>query len=205
MASPAAPNLDVGDAPVDLLIVGAGPTGLFAAFYAGLRQMSVTIVDSLDVLGGQLITLYPEKYIYDVAGFPRVLAKDLAANLVEQGTQYRPNVRLSEQVQHLDYHDSTRVYTVRTNQAAHAARAVLIAAGVGSFTPKTLPLPEVERYVGRGLHYFVKQLDAFRGQRVLIVGGGDSAVDWANMLAPVAAELTLIHRRDQFRATRTAS
>ena len=187
-------------APVDLAIIGAGPTGLFAAFYAGLRRMSVKLIDSLDVLGGQLITLYPEKYIYDVAGFPKILAKDLAANLIEQAMQYGPQVALGEQVRTLDRDDPAGGFTIRTNHGSHAARAVLIAAGVGSFTPKTLPLPDVDQFVGRGLHYFVKELEPFRDQRVLIVGGGDSAVDWANMLAPLAKELTVIHRRDQFRA-----
>jgi thioredoxin reductase (NADPH) len=186
--------------PTDLAIIGAGPVGLFAAFYAGLRHMSVTLIDSLEVLGGQLITLYPEKYIYDVAGFPKVLAKDLARNLIEQGTQYDPQVRLGEQVLDLDYHEATRTYTVRTDKGAHAARSVLIAAGVGSFQPKTLPLPGVDRFHGHGLHYFVKELAPFKGQRILIVGGGDSAVDWANALSPLASQLTLIHRRDQFRA-----
>lgn len=189
----------------DLVIIGGGPTGLFGAFYAGLRQMSVTIIDSLEALGGQLVTLYPEKYIYDVAGFPRVLAKDLAASLIEQAMQYQPTVCLGEQVTNLDFNALTKFYTIRTRKGAadtpgHRARAILIAAGVGSFVPKTLPLPNAKDFVGRGLHYFVKSIDPFRGKRVLIVGGGDSAVDWANMLAPVASHLTLIHRRDAFRA-----
>src|SRR5688572_31956283 len=142
---------------VDLAIVGAGPTGLFAAFYAGLRQMSVAIIDSLDVLGGQLVTLYPEKYIYDVAGFPRVLAKDLARNLVEQGTQYGPVIRLGEQVKDLLFDDRDRTFTITTSRGELRARAVLVAAGVGSFQPKLLPLPDSERFLGRGLQYGVKE------------------------------------------------
>lgn len=188
------------DDPVDLAIIGGGPTGLFAAFYAGLRQMSVNIIDSLETLGGQLVTLYPEKYIYDVAGFPKVLAKDLAVNLIEQGTQYHPLISLGEQVRTLDFDAARRVFTIYTSRSEHQARAILIAAGVGSFVPKTLALPEADRFVGAGLHYFVKAIEPFAGKRVLIVGGGDSAVDWANMLAPIASKLTLIHRRDQFRA-----
>ncbi|HEV2294229.1 MAG TPA: NAD(P)/FAD-dependent oxidoreductase [Tepidisphaeraceae bacterium] len=186
--------------PTDLAIIGAGPVGLFAAFYAGLRQMSVMLIDSLDVLGGQLITLYPEKYIYDVAGFPKILAKDLARNLIEQGTQYNPQIHLGEQVHDLDFDDQTTTYTIRTSRNAHAARAIVIAAGVGSFQPRSLPLPGVERFEGRGLHYFVKELAPFAEKNILIVGGGDSAVDWANALSTTAAQVTLIHRRDQFRA-----
>lgn len=185
---------------VDLAIIGGGPTGLFAAFYAGLRQMSVKIIDSLEALGGQLVTLYPEKYIYDVAGFPRIFAKDLAANLVEQAMQYHPTACLGEQVAALDFDASSQLYTIQTSRGAHLSRAILIAAGVGSFQPRTLSLPNAERYLGHGLHYFVKAVEPFREKKVLIVGGGDSAVDWANMLAPVAAQVTLIHRRDQFRA-----
>lgn len=185
---------------VDLAIIGAGPTGLFAAFYAGLRQMTVKLLDSLELLGGQLTTLYPEKYIYDVAGFPRVLSKDLATSLAEQALQYKPSVCLGEQVLDLIFDEATKVYTVKTNKDTHRARSVIIAAGVGAFQPKTLPLANAKSFEGRGLYYFVKEIKAFEGKKVLIVGGGDSAVDWANMLAPVAATLTLIHRRDQFRA-----
>ena len=192
--------MDVSDAPVDIAIIGGGPTGLFGAFYAGMRGMSINIIDSLDVLGGQLATLYPEKYIYDVAGFPRVLAKDLVKNLVEQAMQYKPAVSLGEKVQTLDFDDSTHTFSIGTSGPAHAARSVLIAAGVGSFVAKTQPLPEAQRYVNHGLHYFVKELEPFQDSRVLIVGGGDSAVDWANTLCPIAKQITLIHRRDQFRA-----
>jgi ferredoxin/flavodoxin---NADP+ reductase len=183
---------------VDLAIVGGGPTGLFAAFYAGLRGMSIKIIDSLEILGGQLTTLYPEKYIYDVGGFPRILAKDLSQNLVEQAAQYKPQICLGERVLSVKREDG--IIKLHTQTSMHDARTVLIAAGVGAFEPKTLPLPEAERFTGRGLHYFVKDLQAMREKRVLIVGGGDSAVDWANMISPIAASVTLIHRRDQFRA-----
>src|SRR3954463_13399659 len=115
---------------VDLAIIGGGPTGLFAAFYAGLRQMSVKIIDSLEALGGQLVTLYPEKYIYDVAGFPKVLAKDLTANLAEQALQYKPTVCLGEQVTTLDFDEQSLTYTIRAARTEHHARAILIAAGV---------------------------------------------------------------------------
>jgi thioredoxin reductase (NADPH) len=173
---------------------------LFAAFYAGLRGMSVLIIDSLEILGGQLTTLYPEKYIYDVAGFPKILAKDLARNLVEQAQQYKPRVALGERVEQLTREEERKILRLRTQTNEHLARSVIIAGGVGAFEFKTLALEGAQRFVGRGLHYFVKDLAAMRGKRVLIVGGGDSAVDWANMLAPLAESLTLIHRRDQFRA-----
>jgi thioredoxin reductase len=186
--------------PTDIAIIGGGPTGLFASFYAGLRQMSVKILDSLEVLGGQLATLYPEKYIFDVAGFPRILAKDLVANLAEQGLQYKPEVCLGEQVLSLHQDEVTRVYTIRTSKSDHQTRTILIAAGIGAFQAKMLPLSNAHEFEGRGLYYFVKHLDEFKGRRVLIVGGGDSAVDWANTLSPIAAQITLIHRRDQFRA-----
>jgi thioredoxin reductase (NADPH) len=195
--TPARPS---GEGPVDLAIIGAGPTGLYAAFYAGLRHMSVKLIDSLEVLGGQLVTIYPEKLIFDVPGFPQVLAKDLATSLIEQGMQYGATACLGEQVLSLDYRETSRSYDVRTSKATHPTRAILIAAGVGSFVAKTLPLPEAKRFEDRGLNYFVNKLGQYRGRRVLIVGGGDSAVDWANMIAPIAQELTLIHRRDQFRA-----
>jgi thioredoxin reductase len=187
--------------PVDVAIIGAGPTGLFGAFYAGLRQMSVKLIDSLEILGGQLTTLYPEKYIYDVAGFPKVLSKDLSKGLEEQALQYdTTTVCLGEQVTDVDFDETTRLYSVRTQKGAHAARSVILAAGVGAFQPKTLGLPNAKEYEGKGLHYFVKSVAAFEKKKVLIVGGGDSAVDWANMLAPVADVVTVIHRRDQFRA-----
>src|SRR3954467_3357569 len=126
-------------APVDLAIIGGGPVGLYAAFYAGLRQMTVKIIDSLEVLGGQLITLYPEKFIYDVAGFPKVLAKDLARDLIEQGLQYGAEVSLGEQVIGLHFDENAAIYTIKTSKASHQTRAILIAAGIGSFQPKTLP------------------------------------------------------------------
>lgn len=186
--------------PVDLAIIGGGPTGLFGAFYAGLRGMSVKIIDSLEILGGQLTTLYPEKDIYDVGGFPKVLAKDLAQSLAEQAEQYKPMVCLGERVESVGRDGANGVFSLHTKTKVHRARAVLIAAGVGAFEPKTLPLPDAPRFVGHGLHYFVNDLQGFRGKQVLIVGGGDSAVDWANMVSPLAATTTLIHRRDGFRA-----
>ncbi len=194
-----ADNLSSSDA-VDVSIIGAGPTGLFAAFYAGLRQMSIKLIDSLEMPGGQLTTLYPEKYIYDVAGFPKVLAKELSDNLLQQAMQYHPTVCLGEQVRDLHFHEDSRTYTLNTSAGPHRTKSIIIAAGVGAFSPKTLPLSNARQYEGHGLYYFVKSISTFQGKKVLIVGGGDSAVDWANMLSPVAQQVTLIHRRDQFRA-----
>lgn len=183
----------------DVAIVGAGPIGLFSAFYAGMRHLSVVLVDSLPVPGGQLTTLYPEKFIYDAPGFPCVLAKDLAAALLQQASQYKPLFVLGTQVKTLETLPDDH-FSITTGEGAVQARAVIIAAGVGSFQPRKLRVAGAANFEnGRGLHYFVQRVDDFRGKRVLIVGGGDSAVDWANMLAPVA-DVTLIHRRDAFRA-----
>jgi ferredoxin/flavodoxin---NADP+ reductase len=202
MSTPTAPS--VGSDPatsdlVDLLIVGGGPVGLYGAFYAGLRHMSVKIVDSLEVLGGQLMALYPEKYIYDVAGFPQVTAKDLVGQLAQQGLQFGAQPCLGETVQTL-VTEADETFTLTTNKAKHRAKLVLIAAGVGSFTPRPVPIPNANQWLGRGLHYFIKDMSVFKDKRVLILGGGDSAIDWANMLAPYTAAQTLIHRRDKFRA-----
>ncbi|HUB25611.1 MAG TPA: NAD(P)/FAD-dependent oxidoreductase, partial [Tepidisphaeraceae bacterium] len=148
----------------------------------------------------QLATLYPEKYIYDVAGFPKVLAKDLAKSLSDQALQFNPIVRLGEQALKLDRPGQKQPFVIGTGKGTYHARSVIITGGIGAFTPKRLPISEPDSYLGRGLYYFVQDLRSLHGRRVLIVGGGDSAVDWANMLAPHAAEITLIHRRDQFRA-----
>ena len=187
------------DAEFDLTIVGAGPVGLFAAFYAGLRTMSVKIVDSLAEAGGQLAALYPDKYIYDVAGFPKVKARALVDDLVAQAMQYSPTVCLGEQATTLAPVDGG--WLLGTDQGRqHRTRTVLLTAGIGYFAPRKLTDAALARYEGHGLHYVLPGLDGFRGRRVLLLGGGDSAVDWALHLEPLASQLTLIHRRDQFRA-----
>lgn len=185
----------------DVAIVGAGPTGLFAAFYAGLREMKTVLVDSLDDLGGQLTALYPEKFIYDVAGFPKVRAKDLVAGLVEQmnSSGHPPEIRLGKPVTTLQQ-GADGVFTLGVGDGTLSTKTVILAAGIGAFRPKSLPIPGIETLEGKCVHYSVKDTERFRGQRVLIVGGGDSAVDWANHLAGVAASVHLIHRRDEFRA-----
>lgn len=183
----------------DVTIVGAGPTGLFAAFYAGLRGMRTKLVDSLDELGGQLIALYPEKYVYDVAGFPKILAKDLGKQLIEQTMQFHPTICLGERVMDLTI-GADKLITLTTDTAVHRSKAVIISVGIGSFKPKTLDVPGADRFLERGMWYGVKEKERFRGKRIAIVGGGDSAVDWALNLYPLAASTTLIHRRDGFRA-----
>ncbi len=183
---------------LDITIIGGGPTGLFAAFYAGMRGASVRIVDSLPELGGQLMALYPEKYVYDVGGFPQITGKALAENLIEQGTQFAPEVRLEEQVQELVPEEGG--FTLVTSRGRYPSRTVLIAAGKGAFAPRALECPGYEMLLGRGVEYHVKDPSVYDGKRVLIVGGGDSAVDWALGLKDRTADLVLIHRRDGFRA-----
>jgi thioredoxin reductase (NADPH) len=183
----------------DITIVGGGPVGLFAAFYAGLRGMKTKIVDSLGQLGGQLTAIYPEKFVYDVGGFPKVLAKDLAKGFIEQGTRFQPTVCLEETVTEL-VPGADRSWEVRTNRGVHRSKTVLLAMGVGAFEPKKLPVPNLPSFEGKGVHYFVKSKADFAGKKVMIVGGGDSAIDYCLMLEPVASAVTLIHRRPGFRA-----
>jgi ferredoxin/flavodoxin---NADP+ reductase len=194
---------DIGEElTTDLAIIGAGPAGLYAAYYAGFRGLRTVIVDSLAEPGGQLSALYPEKPIYDVAGFPAVLGKDLVAGCVAQAAAYDPTYLLghrAEQLARVDPDDERAGFVLATHRGVTVrARAVLIAGGIGTFTPR--PLPGSTEWEGRGLIHFVRELDALRGQRVLIVGGGDSAVDWALALEDIAAHVTLIHRREGFRA-----
>jgi thioredoxin reductase len=185
--------------PIDIVIIGGGPAGLFAAFYGGMRQASVKLIESMPQLGGQLAALYPEKYIYDVAGFPKVTAQELVDRLKEQLQLFNPEICLEEKVQNVIKHDE-RLFEIVTDKGTHFAKAVIITAGVGAFEPRRLELPEAAQFEKTNLHYFVGDLQRFKGQRVLISGGGDSAVDWSLMLEPIAESVTLIHRRDKFRA-----
>ncbi|MBP1992010.1 NAD(P)/FAD-dependent oxidoreductase [Paenibacillus eucommiae] len=184
---------------LDISIIGGGPAGMFAAFYAGMRQASARIIESMPQLGGQLAALYPEKYIYDVAGFPKVTAQELVNNLLEQMKHFPIDVRLEEKVVQVIKKEE-RLFEVITDKQSHFSRAVIITGGVGAFEPRRLELPEAAQYEKKNLHYFVNDLNAFAGKKVLISGGGDSAVDWALMLEPIAEKVTLIHRRDKFRA-----
>ncbi len=183
----------------DLTIIGAGPSGLFATFYAGLRQMKTKVIDALEEPGGQVAVLYPEKYIFDVPGYSRVLAKDLVKSLVEQAFQYNPTVILGERVTSL--HKNNGIIELGTDRGTrHLSKAVLIAAGVGAFSPNKLEAKGAADYEGKGVYYFVKDKAIFAGKDLLIVGGGDSAVDWALNIKDTARKITLVHRRDVFRA-----
>ncbi len=183
----------------DITIIGGGPTGLFAAFYAGMRGVSARIVDSLPELGGQLMALYPEKYIFDVGGFPKVLAKDLALDLIAQAMQFEPEVVLDVEVRDLAVQEDGIIRMV-TGEGELLTRTVVIAGGKGAFEPRRLEVPGYDDFLGNGVHYAVKDPETFRGKKILVVGGGDSALDWTLILKDKAERLILAHRRDEFRA-----
>lgn len=184
---------------VDIVIIGGGPAGMFAAFYGGMRQASVKLIESMPQLGGQLAALYPEKYIYDVAGFPKVTAQELVNNLKQQMSLFQSEICLEEKVVSV-VKQNERLFEITTDKTVHYAKSVIVTAGVGAFEPRRLELPEASRYEKKNLHYFVSDLQMFAGKKVLLTGGGDSAVDWALMLEPIAEQVTLVHRRDKFRA-----
>lgn len=183
----------------DIAIIGAGPSGLFATYYAGFREMKTAILDALPEVGGQLTVLYPEKFIFDVAGFPQILARDLVASLLDQASKYKPSMHLGERATDLKK-DQNGIFMITTDKSRIRTKSVLITAGVGSFSPNRLNIKNQEKYESTGILYFVKHKDLFIGKDILIVGGGDSAVDWALNLKDVTNSITLIHRRDQFRA-----
>ncbi|MEQ4301189.1 NAD(P)/FAD-dependent oxidoreductase [Plantactinospora sp. B6F1] len=182
---------------VDVAIIGAGPTGLFAAYYAGFRGLSVAVIDVLPEPGGQVTAMYPEKVIYDVAGFPAIKGRDLVANLVTQAASFNPEYLLGVRAEKLSYLDGTPVLSLANGDVLRCG-AIIVTAGLGSFTPR--PLPAAENFVGSGIVFFVPHLADLAGQDVLIVGGGDSAFDWALALQPLARSVTLVHRRERFRA-----
>jgi len=222
----------------DITIIGAGPSGLFTAFQAGMFEASVRIIDSMPEPGGQLTALYPEKYIFDVPGFPKITARDLAASLFEQANQFSPELHLNEtaldiietrrpvpvsfspaEVGHglsgktpemtipssggqnpVEEAPSTPIFEVVTDKGRYLSRTVIIAAGLGAFRPRTLDIPEIQRFEGKGIYYLVREKESFRGKDVVIVGGGDSALDWVLNLLDIARGITLVHRRETFRA-----
>ncbi len=182
----------------DITVIGAGPTGLFAAFYAGLRGARTQVIDALEEPGGALTAIYPEKYIYDVIGYPKVLAKDFVEQCLLQAQRSNPTINLNEEVLELERLEDGLI-RLATTKGERFSRSVVICAGVGAFEPTRLDVAGVRDLEGRGVHYFAKRVEDFRDKDVVIVGGGDSAVDWAVTLEPIARHVTLIHR-SKFRA-----
>lgn len=182
----------------DITIIGGGPTGIFAQFYAGMRGATAQIVDALPELGGQLTALYPEKYIFDVAGFTKVLAKDLVRSLAEQTAQFSPKVHLNQNVVGLEEKDGHFVLVTETDR--FPTRTVVVAAGIGAFSPRKLPQQCANPWYGRGIFDRVNNPDDYKGKRIVIIGGGDTAFDWAHQLRDRAAAVTLVHRSDRYRA-----
>jgi ferredoxin/flavodoxin---NADP+ reductase len=192
------------DGVVDITILGAGPAGLAAAYYAGHRDASVQIIESLEQLGGQVAAVYPEKHVYDVAGHPKILGTKLVDLCAEQGLQYEPDVHLGEEVQTLERHSQNgeELLAIGTDKGGpYLARALIITAGHGAFEPRKLGIEGIDDWEGRGVHYFVREKDTFRDRTCVIVGGGDSALDWTLGLQDTAKHpIALVHRRDRFRA-----
>jgi ferredoxin/flavodoxin---NADP+ reductase len=189
---------------VDITILGAGPTGLAAAYYAGHRDASVRIVESLEQLGGQVAATYPEKHVYDVAGHPKILGQKLVDMCAEQGLQYGAEVVLGEEAKTLERIDENgeELFALTTAKGGpYLSRALIVTAGHGAFEPRKLGVDDIDRWEGKGLHYFVRQKDVFKDKACVIVGGGDSALDWTLGLQDTArAPIALVHRRDRFRA-----
>lgn len=183
----------------DITFIGAGPVALYGMYYAGLRLMKSKVIDMLGEVGGGLIALYPDKYIYDVAGFPSITARDLVNVMYEQATQYPHTICLAEEVMNLERTDDG-VFKLTSNKQTHWTKTVIICAGLGAYSPRKPDLPELEKYEGNGVYYFVKDKNEFAGKDILIVGGGNSAFDYAMMLEPIAKNITMIHRNSYFSA-----
>lgn len=183
----------------DILIIGAGPTGLFTVFEAGLLKLKCHLIDALAQPGGQLSELYPKKPIYDIPGLPEVLAGDLCANLIEQSKQFEPGFTLGERADTIEKQSDGSFIVTTNKNTLHHAKVVAIAGGLGSFEPRKPPLENIGKYEDLGVDYFVKSPEKYRDKRVVIAGGGDSALDWSIFLSNIASEVTLIHRRNEFR------
>ncbi len=190
----------------DITVVGAGPVGLFGVFYAGMRQMSINLMDSLDLIGGQLNALYPEKYIYDMPGFPKVMAKDLVKQLWEQAQLGKPDLHLGHKISRIIPKDGNFELHCENGAVFHS-RTVMLALGMGAFKPRKLEVPGLEEREGKNVHYVVNALDRFTNQDVLVIGGGDSAADWTMALSQQdengndrSTSVTMIHRTDKFSA-----
>ncbi len=183
----------------DILIIGAGPTGLFTIFEAGLLKLKCHLIDALPQPGGQCSEIYPKKPIYDIPGFPEILAGDLTTNLLEQSKQFKPGFTFGERAETIEKQDDG-TFIVTTNKGTkHKAPIVAIAGGLGSFEPRKPPIPNIAEYEDSGVEYMIKDPEVYRNKKVVIAGGGDSALDWAVFLTDVAEEVTLVHRRNEFR------
>ncbi|WP_407389928.1 NAD(P)/FAD-dependent oxidoreductase [Carnobacterium jeotgali] len=183
----------------DITIIGGGPVGMFAAFYGGMRNAKVKIIESLPQLGGQLSMLYPEKDIYDIAALPVVKGQELIDNLSVQISRFDPTICLEEEVINVVKNDNG-IFELTTTNSVHYSKAIIITAGNGAFQPRRLELEHADNYEGKTLHYYVNNIEQFKNRTVAICGGGDSAVDWALALEPIAKKVYLIHRRNKFRA-----
>lgn len=183
---------------VDLLIIGGGPVGMFASYYAGMRELNTKLIEGLPVLGGQIELIYPEKEILDIGAIPMIKGKDLVSNLRQQMSRFRPRVHTNESVVNIEKEGG--IFVVKTDHTLHYSRAILLTAGQGAFEPRKLRFDYPEKYEETNLHYYVNPLETYRNKKVVICGGGDSAVDWALMLEDIAEKVTLVHRRNRFRA-----
>jgi thioredoxin reductase (NADPH) len=183
----------------DILIIGAGPTGLFTVFEAGLLKLKCHLIDALPQPGGQCSEIYPKKPIYDIPGFPDILAGDLTKNLLEQGKQFEPGFTLGERAETIEKQEDGSFIVTTNKGTQHQAPVVAIAGGLGSFEPRKPALDGIVDYEDNGVEYFIKDPEVYRDKRVVISGGGDSALDWSIFLADVASDVTLIHRRNEFR------
>lgn len=184
----------------DVAIIGAGPVGLFAIFECGMLRLKCHVIDALDMVGGQCSALYPQKPIYDIPGFPKISAQGLIDNLKEQTDPFEPTYHLGQQVQKVAPAGGGRFELETSDATKINAGAIIIAAGVGAFGPNRPPLKGIEAYEDKSVFYYVKDPEQFRGKRLVIAGGGDSAIDWALALADIAAQVSLVHRRPKFRA-----
>jgi thioredoxin reductase (NADPH) len=183
----------------DITVVGAGPVGLYAAYYSGLRECKTKLIETYPHVGGRLVSMYPEKEIFDVAGHRKIVAAELIRELTEQAMQYSPTVVLNERVTGLRILDE-RVIELATPQGLHYSQTVILAVGCGAFVPRKLDIPQLIAFEGNGIYYYLPSFEPLRGKRVLIVGGGNSAVDWALSLEGIASEVTLCHRMYKWQA-----
>lgn len=183
----------------DILIIGAGPTGLFAVFEAGLLKLKCHLIDALPQPGGQLAELYPKKPIYDIPGFPEVLAGDLVNNLMKQIEPFQPGFTLGERAEKIEKQEDGSFIVTSSSGLKHQASVIAIAGGLGSFEPRKPLIPNIQQFEDKGVAYFIRNPEVYRDKKVVIAGGGDSALDWSIFLSEIAAEVTLVHRRNEFR------